>query len=211
MLGSVLAAVVLTTGVIYGSAALARKDHRALAPTPGLEDLSVPDFTLTTQDGRSFTREDFINRLTVVNFIFTNCPFICPTLTQKMKTLQTNVGSLGVRLVSISVDPTHDTPETLRAYAQRLGADPAVWTFLTGDFETARAISEGGLRLALSIDRTRPITLGDGTVMNNVAHTGKLVLIGPDARVIGMYSGLDAADVQRLEQRIRLAVRALPR
>ncbi len=211
-LGLLLLCIVATTGMLYGAAALAVKDKRALEPDPGLEGLRVPEFSLTTQDGRPFTREDLRGAVTVMDFMFTQCPFICPTLSQKMRGLQDALRDLPeVRLVSISVDPAHDTPAVLAGYARRIGAEASRWTFLTGDFETARRISEEGLQLALQEDPTRPITLGDGTVMNNVAHTGKLVLIGPDLRVIGLYSGLDALPVAELSKRARLAARALSR
>lgn len=211
-LGLLLLCIVATTALLYGAAALVVRDKRALEPDPGLEGLSVPEFSLTTQAGETFTREELKGRVTVVDFMFTHCPFICPTLAQKMKGLQEAFRDLPeVRLVSVSVDPEHDTPAVLAEYAGKIGADPARWTFLTGDFETARRLSEDGLRLALQEDPTRPIRLGDGTVMNNVAHTGKLVVIGPDVRVIGLYSGLDSAPVAELTKRVRMAARAMPR
>lgn len=206
-LGVVLCAILAVTGVIYASAAMSRANKRALTPDAGLAGMTVPEFRLTAQDGREYTRADLKDRLTVVNFIFTNCPYICPALGQKMKGLQDSLKDTGVRLLSISVDPKHDTPEALAAYARKIGADPAVWTFVTGDFATVKRISEDGLKLALGEDPTRPITLGDGTVMDNIAHTGKLVLIGPDVTVLAMHSGLDQADVDRLAKRVRRTIR----
>lgn len=176
---------------------------RALTPDPGLESLTVPQFTMTTQSGETFTRDDLLGHLTVVDFFFTNCPAICPALSRSMKQIQDAVADRGVRLVSISVDPTNDTSETLTAHAREIGANTEVWTFLRADdFEAVRKVSEDGLQLGLSLDGSRPIKTGTGGEMPWIDHSGKLVLLNADAQVIGLYSGLDQREVGALIQRL---------
>ncbi len=178
----------------------------ALAQDPGLDALVVPEFTMTTQSGEEFTRADLLGNITVIDFFFTNCPAICPALSRSMKRIQEAVGGPGVRLVSISVDPTNDTEATLRAHAQELGADPAVWTFLRADnYEEVRRVSEDGLKLGLSLDPSRPIKTRMGDDMPWIDHSGKLLLLDPEARVIGLYSGLDEREVNTLIKRVMRA------
>lgn len=178
----------------------------ALKQDPGLEVLVVPDFAMTTQSGEPFTRADLVGHITVIDFFFTNCPAICPALSRSMKLIQDAVGDNGVRLVSVSVDPTNDTEAALSAHAQELGADPAVWTFLRADdFEQVRALSEDGLKLGLSLDDSRQIKTRLGDDMPWIDHSGKLLLLDREARVIGLYSGLDERDVAALIQRLTRA------
>ena len=123
-----------------------------------------------------------------------------------MKQIQDTVGDRGVRLVSVSVDPERDTPEVLRAHAAEIGADTEVWTFLrSDDFEEVRRVSEDGLKLGLSLDSERPIKLPAGGEMPWIDHSGKLVLLDHNARVIGLYSGLDQSEVNALIERLALA------
>ena len=176
---------------------------KALTPDENLESLVVPEFAMISQTGETFTRDDLVGHLTVLDFFFTNCPAICPALSRSMKQIQDAVGDRGVKLLSISVDPVNDTPETLRAHAQELGADPNVWTFLRAEnFEEVRRVSEDGLKLGLTLDDSRPIKTRTGDEMPWIDHTGKLVLLDQNARVIGLYSGLDQRDVVDLIERL---------
>ncbi len=185
-----------------------RRGHRmALTPDKAVEDLRIPQFSLTNQDERPIGREVFVGHVTVLDFIFTNCPFVCPTLTQKMLYLQNELAGTGVRFVSVSVDPERDTPQRLREHAQRIGADLERWTFATGSWDEVRRLSEEGLGLGLGPDPNpaNVITLADGSTMENILHTSRLVLVGPDGAVLGLYSGLEQADVDQLAQRALLA------
>lgn len=176
---------------------------RALRADPGLESLIVPEFTLTAQDGRPYTRDDLLGHITVIDFFFSNCPAICPALTRSMKRIQDAVGDRGVRLLSISVDPINDTPAAMREHAREVGADPLVWTFATGrDFEEIAAISEGGLKLGLSKKSDRRIPLPGGDDMEWIDHSGKLILLDRYAQVIGLASGLDEREVDQLILRL---------
>jgi cytochrome oxidase Cu insertion factor (SCO1/SenC/PrrC family) len=96
----------------------------------------IPNTSVLDQDGR---RLDFYNdlvkgRTVAVNFMFTTCTGVCPMLTAKFRQLQQQLTARGsdARLISISVDPTTDTPERMKAYAAQFKAGPG-WTFVTGD------------------------------------------------------------------------------
>lgn len=211
IVGVVVVAVLATAGVAIVPAFVqgaARRERRlALTPDKEVESLRLPPFALTTQDGAPFTGDDFIGRVSIVDFVFTSCTFVCPTLTQKMLQLQHALADTDVRLVSVSVDPQRDTPERLREHAARVGADTRRWTFLSGPWDEVVRLSEEGLRLGLAPDSNpeNVIHLDDGTTMQNIAHTARFTLIGPDGAVLGLYNGLDAADIERLATRARIA------
>jgi cytochrome oxidase Cu insertion factor (SCO1/SenC/PrrC family) len=99
--------------------------------------LDLPDVPVVDQDGRAmrFRSELIKDRTVAVNFVFTTCTTVCPALTTTMRAIQRELGERvgqDVWLISVSVDPTVDRPERLRAFANGFGAGPG-WTFLTGE------------------------------------------------------------------------------
>src|SRR4051812_15425954 len=116
------------------------------APTAegGLDVLfDAPKFKLTDQDGKPFDSEQLKGQVWVAALIFTNCPGVCPSMTEKMKKLQEAVPSKNVQLVSFTVDPERDTPAVLKQYAQRFNADESRWHFLTGAKDTMFSTFKG--------------------------------------------------------------------
>ena len=105
--------------------------------------MPAPDFDLTDQSGARVSLEALRGRTLLVDFVYTRCPGPCPALTSQHVALQRKLSpELRERVwfVSISIDPAHDTPEALRAYAESRGADLARWSFLTGDPATVSGV-----------------------------------------------------------------------
>src|SRR5262249_52529592 len=92
---------------------------------------NVPDFTLTERSAREVRRDELAGKIWIADFIFTECAGTCPLMTTNMKKLQEALPA-EIQFVSFSVDPAHDT-QVLKEYADRNGADPKRWLFLTGD------------------------------------------------------------------------------
>jgi protein SCO1/2 len=180
-----------------------------LRPDPGLEGLRIGEFAMTDQDGQPATQAVLDGRVTIVDFIFTHCPFACPMMTASMEQVASELGESAagkeVRFLSISVDPEHDTPAALKAFAQQRSLDLSRWTMLTGDAETVNGIVRG-LEFALAPDPTRTIPLAEGGTMNNITHPTKLLLIGPDRRVLGIYSYDREDEIRALKDRALRAV-----
>ncbi len=112
----------------------------------------APGFVLTDQNGQRLTSEDLRGHIVLYNFTYTRCRPPCPQTSQTMREVQDRLDELDVRdvpvtLVTISLDPEHDTPERLRAYAESLGADPARWRFATGDPTRLKYIIGGGFEV----------------------------------------------------------------
>ena len=106
----------------------------ACASRPELPSLgSVPAFTLTDQNGATFESQAKLDgQVWVADFMFTTCPGPCPLMSSQMHQVQKALEADGIRLVSFTIDPEHDTPAVLLEYGQRFKASPGVWHFLTG-------------------------------------------------------------------------------
>lgn len=116
------------------------------APLPVLGQ--VPPFTLTNQLGQPVTLQDLTGRVWVADIIFSRCAGPCPIMTFQMSELQPLWSAeSGVRLVTLTTDPLYDTPEVLRAYGEKVKADPQRWWFLTGDKAEIARVAVQGLRL----------------------------------------------------------------
>lgn len=98
--------------------------------------IEIPDVTLIDQDAREVKLRDLVDSgdVVMVDFIFGTCTTICPILSAGFSNLQRRLGSGpgGPVLISLSIDPEHDTPEILTSYLERYRAQPG-WSFLTGD------------------------------------------------------------------------------
>jgi len=108
-----------------------------------------PGYFLTDANGEAVTNEDFRGSLVLYNFTYLSCEEPCPVTTDTMQAVQSRLGEVDtggipIKLVTISFDPARDTPEVIRAAAAELGADPAVWTFLTGAPERLKWLIGGG-------------------------------------------------------------------
>jgi protein SCO1/2 len=142
----------------------------------------VPDFSFTTETGETLTKKDLLGKIWIADFIFTRCAGPCPVMTEKMRQLQTATRLLAkgeVHLVSVTVDPTHDTPAVLSAYGGRIGSNPDRWSFLTGDPAKIENFVTKGMLLGLSKD-------GAGLPV----HTQKFVLVDREGYVRA-YHDLD--------------------
>jgi protein SCO1/2 len=155
------------------------------SPSPHVRRLrpgdALPAVTLRDEQDSALGEEWFDGRHTVLTFMFTRCPVpeFCPLLAQKFGTLQTLLATRGrddVRLLSVTLDPAHDQPDVLRAYAAAVGADAARWSFATGKPAEIEQLTRA---LAVRTER-------DGAVLNHALAT---VLIGPDRRVVEIWRG----------------------
>jgi protein SCO1/2 len=97
---------------------------------------AIPDFALTDQTGKTVRLSQMRGSPVAVTFLYTRCPIAtaCPLTATKFAKLDSLLKEKGFgKILTITVDPEHDTPKVLADYAARLGADPVRWKFLTGD------------------------------------------------------------------------------
>jgi protein SCO1/2 len=172
-------AAALTGVVLSLSVALLRPMPVAAASRWGAS--YFPDVTLTTQHGQPVKFYDLIKgRIVAIDLIYTNCQYSCPLETARLARMQQLLGDrMGreVFFISISIDPEHDTPAALKAYAEKYDAGPG-WTFLTGKMADIDLLSK---KLGLWSD---PAQSQDG-------HT-PMLLIGNEAT--GQWTQTSALD-----------------
>lgn len=134
--------------------------------TVAVSSLQIPDATVYNQNGRRLNfYTDLVKGKTVaINFLFTTCTAICPSLAATFRRVQQELGEhMGreVELISISVDPTTDTPERLHDFAAKFKAGPG-WTFVTGDkIEIDSLLKALGAAVANKTDHTPMILVGN--------------------------------------------------
>ncbi len=157
----------------------------------------VPDFSLIERSGRQVTLTDLKGKIWIANFIYTNCPDTCPIQSAQMKELQAEfMDEKDLRLVSITVDPKRDTPKVLSEYANRFGAKPERWFFLTGEREVIYRLAQEGFRLGAAEipHEKRPVSGATHT------HSPRFVLIDRNSEIRGYYVSTDADAMRRLRR-----------
>lgn len=112
------------------------------APTESLRRYRIPPVHLVREDGTTVSLPDELDdgRPVVLNFVFTTCTTICPMMSSVFAQFEQRLGPDAgkVHLMSISIDPEHDTPARLRAYASRFHAGPE-WQHYTGTLDASIA------------------------------------------------------------------------
>ena len=141
----------------------------------------IPDFVLYDQDGHVVQSNRFQGKMVMINFIFTRCPVatMCPASTMKMQETQKLAKAQGVpniEFVSISLDPTYDTPGVLRDYADARGIDTSNFSFLTGP--------EGAIKDLLT--QFGVIAEFDGNILK---HTLATLLVDKNGKIIWRADG----------------------
>lgn len=150
----------------------------------GLEDYGiVPAFELTERSGQAVGRDDLAGEPWLASFVFTRCPDVCPAVSGRMAELERRLPE-GVRLVSVSVDPSYDTPAVLRDYAERFDAS-SHWLFLTGGVEEIRSLVAEGFRLSIAQEASGAIT-----------HSDRVALVDGSLRIRAYYRGTEPGWVE---------------
>ncbi|MBT8252752.1 MAG: SCO family protein [Flavobacteriaceae bacterium] len=147
---------------------------------PELEVIGkAPAFSFTNQDNEMISSADYDDKVYVVEFFFTTCPSICPIMNRRMVEIQDEFfGNPNFGIASFTITPEIDTPEVLKAYAERYGVSHPNWHFLTGDKEAILKLSNEGYNLYASstVDE-------DG----DFSHSGLFALIDKDGNIRSRY------------------------
>jgi protein SCO1/2 len=158
----------------------------ATPATESLSSMKIPDAQVLDQSGKqlNFYSDLVKDKVVAINFVFTTCTAICPSLTATFRRVQQEAAARGleVQLISVSVDPTTDTPERLKDFATKFKAEPG-WTFVTGEKSRIDSVLQA---------------LG-AAVSNRNDHT-PMMLIGNDAsnywtRAYGLTSPVKIVDI----------------
>ena len=145
----------------------------------------VKDASLVDQDDKPRSFSTFKGHRLAVTFIYTRCPLpdFCPLMDKHFaaiqKTIQSTPALADVRLLTVTLDPAFDRPAILKAYARRREADPAVWTFLTGD---PREVNSFATQFGLYVEHNPENAI-------DITHNLRTAVIDPEGRLVTVHSG----------------------
>lgn len=166
----------------------------------------APKFELTNQDNAKISNENYKGKVYVLEFFFTTCPSICPKMNMSMLEIEkTFFGNPNFGIVSITIDPKHDTPQVLKDHAKLLGAKSSNWNFLTGDRDVIMDLSNKGFNLYAG---------ANDKVSGGFEHSGLFALIDKEGNIrcrkdeFGnpniYYDGLDKKGVRDIQEDIKI-------
>lgn len=180
----------------------------------------VPDFELTERSGRRIILADLRGRVWIANFMYTNCTETCPLQSAHLARLQAEfAGEPDLRLVSITVDPKHDTPAVLAEYAGRYRADPERWLFLTGPKDAISRLAVEGFHLGVvGPSSALPALLGrllgpasawahTEDASGPIMHSSRFVLVDRAAWIRGYFDSSDPVALERLRHSVSALLR----
>ncbi|MEX2140729.1 MAG: SCO family protein [Pirellulales bacterium] len=156
--------------------------ERAAKPAAEFLAGKKPNFSLTERSEKSFDSKSLAGKVWVVTFFYTSCPGPCFRQNQALAQVQEDLEGRDVRFVSITCDPTTDTPATLRKYAAQFGADPERWLFLTGQFDSIKGIAQKQFLMPL----------------DKQSHSERAIVIDHEGEIRDVFDTLDADDMKRM-------------
>lgn len=145
---------------------------------------SVERFELTDQTSKTFDSAQLKGKIWVADFFFTTCPGPCPRMSSQMHQVQMALEKDGIQLVSMTVDPEHDSPAVLDTYSKTYKATPGVWHFLTGEKQKLNHLARNVFKL--------------GVVDGSLEHSTRFVLVDGAGQIRGYYLTSEPAAISRL-------------
>ena len=151
---------------------------------------TIPAFTFVNQDSTPLNNNFIRGKVWVVNYFFTSCPTICPKMMAGMRLVQQAFpDDAQVRMLSLTVDPYHDTPAKLKRYADNKNINLNQWQLGTGQKAGLYRFARNGLFITADD--------GDGGA-NDFIHSDKIVLIDREDHIRGYYDGRDNDEITKL-------------
>ena len=198
--GDLVTATLVVGDVEAYLSSLTKTGHEPLEAPPavaGTPRILVPgeeisDALLVDQDGAPRPFSKFRGHRVAITFIYTRCPLpeFCPLMDRHFASVQKTIKSTpalaDVRLVTVTLDPEHDTPTVLKPYAQQLGADPAIWSFMTGEPKDVAAFAG---QFGLYTERN-PQNAAD------IMHNLRTAVVDAEGRLAKAHTGNDGTPAQ---------------
>jgi len=165
--------------------------------SPELKEFhKVSGFKFMNQLGEFVTPNTFENKIYVASFFFTSCPGICPKMrSQLFQVQQTFLNNNNVAIISHSIQPSNDTVEVLKDYADEHGILSNKWHLVTGDRDEIYKIARE--------DYFANEDLGEFVSNQDFLHTENLVLVDTNRHIRGVYNGLNKTSITHLINDIR--------
>ena len=158
---------------------------------------TVKNMSFTNQLGKTVTLNDLKGKIVVIDFFFTRCPAVCPSMAKAMKRLQNsfvNSNDSIVQFISVSIDPEHDSVPQLRKFANRYTSNHDSWWFVTGNKKDIYDFALHEMKA----------NVADVNIDTAFIHTENFFLLDKNRVVRGWYNGLDTVKQARLVRDIPL-------
>lgn len=188
------AAVQMPQRYFFDSVATSVKNGKTISDTIWHK---VKNITFTNQLGKKVDLNSLHGKIIVIDFFFTRCPSICPTMAKAMKRLQNsfvNSNDSIVQFISVSIDPEHDSVPQLRKFANRYTSNHDTWWFVTGDKKEIYDFALNEIKASVA----------DVNVDTAFIHTENFFLLDKNHVVRGWYNGLDTIKQAKLVRDIPL-------
>ena len=138
----------------------------------------APEFALRDADGNRVRLSDFLGKVVVLNFVFTNCPDVCPLHSEVIASIQKAINPTPmkglVQFVTITTDPRRDTPAVMKTYGSAHGLDPVNWVFLTSGPDKPAVTRELAWRYGLKFTQTKEGYQMHGVVTHLIDKSGNI-------------------------------------
>jgi len=187
---SILFLVVVFAAAFFVNQMLLRFNEQMPLPVYGAENHSIPDFEFENQNGVLIKSQDLEGKIWIVNYFFTACPSICPTMTKNIQGIHDLVrNDDDIVFLSFTVDPKRDTPTQLKEYANLYNVNHDQWNFMTGDKTSLYRLARTGFLLSAS----------DGATSDDSGfiHSENVMLIDQNQKIRGIYVGTDEKSMQK--------------
>ncbi len=156
---------------------------------------TISDFSLTNQNGKIITQEDYKDKIYVADFFFTTCVTICPIMTDHMVQIQKELKDRhDILLLSHTVTPEIDTVAQLKRYADEKGVDDMKWNLVTGDKKEIYDLARKSYLAAKDVPYNK----------YDLVHTENFVLVDKKRRIRGFYDGTNPEAIQQLLEDIKI-------
>jgi protein SCO1 len=142
------------------------------------------DFSYSDTDGKTVTLKNTNGDVRLLYFFFSYCPDVCPPTTFLMSQVQDELKKEGVfgnkvQFLSVTIDPTRDTPERMKEFGSKFGADFSGWKFLRGDEKETADLARKYQILVTKDDQ------------GNFGHMNLIVLLDKKGRIRNWISAND--------------------
>jgi protein SCO1/2 len=174
---------------------------------PGFREVKLPvlgsvhAFSFSNQEGKRITEKDVAGKVFVAEYFFTTCKAICPRMNANLKKIYLDLaGEPDFHILSHTVDPETDSVARMKKYADAMGADPAIWWFLTGTKDSLYRMARGSY--LLDDPKNNAENLNEQFI-----HTQFVALVDKQGRVRKIYDCLKNEELDELEKDIKILLK----
>jgi protein SCO1/2 len=156
---------------------------------------TVPDYSFINQNNQLVDSSTYGGKIQVVDFKFTSCESICPTMTSNMVDVYSVFfNDPDLIFISFTVDPDRDTPEVLKEYQESYKIKNENWHFVTGIDTTIYKLARQGFFISGYYDDN----------VKDFVHSEKVILVDKSRVIRGFYDATDEEEVERLKIEIKV-------